>query len=228
MTESSKKNETENKADPEKNVKFEFSVMENGGKNSYVVTVSWCNRRLADDVVRASMVTYCVKELGGQLSENSVSVLSDETIEKIRLIGTRADADALASALMVKAPTADTSRGTVKIFNDLVTKVGEKVKTNGECDHEKIFDTYVKKASDSVKETARKILDTISWPGAYRPAPEGWSALFKKNVSAFSEGARSTEMLKAIENENLTAQVRMVKTIRILHNSAVQDVSYRD
>lgn len=159
MTESSKKNETENKADPEKNVKFEFSVMENGGKNSYVVTVSWCNRRLADDVVRASMVTYCVKELGGQLSENSVSVLSDETIEKIRLIGTRADADALASALMVKAPTADTSRGTVKIFNDLVTKVGEKVKTNGECDHEKIFDTYVKKASDSVKETARKILD---------------------------------------------------------------------
>ena len=141
------------------------------------------------------------------LIHKSTSVLSDAGIAEATRIGIAADARSLAKACGIQCGAVSTLESARKAWNAGIAHLKKCVKDNGAYNPRRILDAYCDAASAELKvmvndlaETARKCLRTN--------APKAWSALLGKEVPAFHEGDRSSEMLKVLRTGEVKAEVK--------------------
>lgn len=141
------------------------------------------------------------------LVHKTVSVLSDAGIAEVTRIGIAADARALAKACGIQCGDCSTLESTRKAWNKCVEHLKKCVKENGTYNPRKVLDAYCDAACDELKvmvndlaDAARKYFKTN--------APKAWSALLGKEVPAFHEGDRSSEMMKVLRSGKIKAEIK--------------------
>lgn len=135
------------------------------------------------------------------------SVLSDAGIAEVTRIGIAADARSLAKACGIQCGDCSTLESARKAWNAGVTHLKKCVKDNGAYNPKKILDSYCDAAAEELKvmvndlaECARKHFRTT--------APKAWSALLGKEVPAFHEGDRSSEMMKILRSGKIKSEIK--------------------
>ena len=135
------------------------------------------------------------------------SVLSDAGIAEATRIGIAADARSLAKGMGIQCGDCSTLESARKAWNACVGHLRKCVKDNGAFNPKKTLDAYCDAASAELKvmvndlaECARKHFRTT--------APKAWSALLGKEVPAFHEGDRSSEMMKILRSGKVKAEVK--------------------
>lgn len=168
---------------------------------------------IAGKFLGAARVGYDVRSKVDEDNGNTVvlvhkvtSVLSDSGIAEVTRIGIAADARSLAKACGIQCGDCSTLGAARKAWNKGVEHLKKCVKENGAYNPKKVLDSYCDAASDELKvmvndlaECARKHL---------RTAPKAWSALLGKEVPAFHEGDRSSEMMKVLRAGKIKAEVK--------------------
>ena len=141
------------------------------------------------------------------LVHKTVSVLSDAGIAEATRIGIAADARAFAKACGIQCGDCSSLESARKSWNAGITHLRKCVKDNGAYNPKKVLDAYCDAASAELKvmvndlaECARKHFRTT--------APKAWSALLGKEVPAFHEGDRSSEMMKILRSGKVKAEVK--------------------
>ena len=141
------------------------------------------------------------------LTHKTVSVLSDSGIAEVTRIGIAADARALARACGIQCGDCSTLESARKSWNSGITHLRKCVKDNGAYNPKKTLDAYCDAAADELKvmvndlaECARKHFRT--------DAPKAWSALLGKEVPAFHEGDRSSEMMKVLRSGKIKSEIK--------------------
>lgn len=141
------------------------------------------------------------------LVHKTASVLSDSGIAEATRIGIAADARAFAKACGIQCGDCSTLESARKAWNAGITHLKKCVKDNGAYNPKKVLDAYCDAASAELKvmvndlaECARKHFRTT--------APKAWSALLGKEVPAFHEGDRSSEMMKVLRAGKIKAEVK--------------------
>lgn len=135
------------------------------------------------------------------------SVLSDAGIAEATRIGIAADSRALAKGMGIQCGDCSSLESARKAWNACVGHLRKCVKDNGAYNPKKVLDSYCDAASAELKvmvndlaECARKHFKTN--------APKAWSALLGKEVPAFHEGDRSSEMMKVLRTGKVKAEVK--------------------
>ena len=135
------------------------------------------------------------------------SVLSDSGIAEATRVGIAADARALAKACGIQCGDCSTLESARKSWNAGIAHVKKCVKDNGAYNPKKVLDAYCDAASTELKvmvndlaECARKHFRTS--------APKAWSALLGKEVPAFHEGDRSSEMMKVLRSGKIKSEIK--------------------
>lgn len=141
------------------------------------------------------------------LVHKTVSVLTDAGITEVTRIGIAADARALAKACGIQCGDCSSLESARKAWNAGVAHLRKCVKDNGAYNPKKTLDAYCDAASDELKvmvndlaDTARKYFRTS--------APKAWSALLNKEVPAFHEGDRSSEMMKVLRSGKIKSEIK--------------------
>lgn len=135
------------------------------------------------------------------------SVLSDAGIKEATRIGIAADARAFAKACGIQCGDCSSLESARKAWNAGVEHLKKCVKDNGAYNPKKVLDAYCDAASAELKvmvndlaECARKHFRTT--------APKAWSALLGKEVPAFHEGDRSSEMMKVLRTGKIKSEIK--------------------
>lgn len=135
------------------------------------------------------------------------SVLSDAGIKEVTRIGIAADARSLAKGMGIQCGDCSSLESARKAWNTCVGHLKKCVKDNGAYNPKKTLDSYCDAAAEELKvmvndlaECARKHFRTT--------APKAWSALLGKEVPAFHEGDRSSEMMKILRSGKVKAEVK--------------------
>lgn len=135
------------------------------------------------------------------------SVLSDSGIAEATRIGIAADARALAKACGIQCGDCSSLESARKAWNKGVEHLKRCVKDNGAYNPKKVLDAYCDAAAEELKvmvndlaECARKHFRTT--------APKAWSALLGKEVPAFHEGDRSSEMMKVLRAGKVKSEIK--------------------
>ena len=135
------------------------------------------------------------------------SVLSDAGITEVTRIGIAADARALAKACGIQCGDCSSLESARKAWGKCVEHLRKCVKDNGAYNPKKVLDAYCDSASEELKvmvndlaDTARKYFRTS--------APKAWSALLNKEVPAFHEGDRSSEMMKVLRSGKIKSEIK--------------------
>lgn len=135
------------------------------------------------------------------------SVLSDSGIAEATRIGIAADARALAKACGIQCGDCSSLESARKAWGKGVEHLRKCVKDNGAYNPKKVLDSYCDAAAEELKvmvndlaECARKHFKTN--------APKAWSALLGKEVPAFHEGDRSSEMMKVLRSGKVKSEVK--------------------
>ena len=135
------------------------------------------------------------------------SVLSPAGIAEATRIGIAADARAFAKACNIQCGDCSSLESARKAWNKGIEHLKKCVKDNGAYNPKKVLDAYCDAASVELKvmvndlaECARKHFKTN--------APKAWSALLGKEVPAFHEGDRSSEMMKVLRTGKIKAEVK--------------------
>lgn len=135
------------------------------------------------------------------------SVLSNAGISEVTRIGISADARALAKACGIQCGNCSTLESARKAWNKCVEHLKKCVKDNGAYNPKKVLDAYCDAAGEELKvmvndlaDAARKHLRTT--------APKAWSALLGKDVPAFHEGDRSSEMMKVLRSGKIKSEIK--------------------
>lgn len=169
---------------------------------------------IAGKFLNASRIGYDVRskvdEGDGKtivLTHRTTSVLSDAGIAEATRIGIAADARALAKGMGTQCGDCSTLESARKAWNAGVTHLRKCVKDNGAYNPKKVLDAYCDAASAELKvmvndlaECARKHFRTT--------APKAWSALLGKEVPAFHEGDRSSEMMKILRSGKIKSEIK--------------------
>lgn len=141
------------------------------------------------------------------LTHRTTSVLSDSGIAEVTRIGIAADARALAKACGIQCGDCSTLESARKAWNAGIAHLRKCVKDNGAYNPKKVLDAYCDRAADELKvmvndlaECARKHFRTT--------APKAWSALLGKEVPAFHEGDRSSEMMKILRSGKIKSEIK--------------------
>lgn len=141
------------------------------------------------------------------LVHKTTSVLSDAGIKESTRIGIAADARALAKACGIQCGDCSTLESARKAWNAGIAHIKKCVKDNGAYNPKKVLDAYCDNASEELKvmvndlaECARKHFKTN--------APKAWSALLGKEVPAFHEGDRSSEMMKVLRSGKIKSEIK--------------------
>lgn len=141
------------------------------------------------------------------LTHKTTSVLSDAGIAEATRIGIAADARAFAKACNIQCGDCSTLESARKAWSKGVEHLRKCVKENGSYNPKKVLDSYCDAAAEELKvmvndlaECARKHFKTN--------APKAWSALLGKEVPAFHEGDRSSEMMKVLRSGKVKAEVK--------------------
>lgn len=169
---------------------------------------------VASKFIGASRIGYDVRsrvdEGDGKtviLVHKTVSVLSDAGIAEATRIGIAADARAFAKACNIQCGDCSTLESARKAWNKGVEHLKKCVKDNGAFNPKKTLDAYCDAAQAELKvmvndlaECARKHFKTN--------APKAWSALLGKEVPAFHEGDRSSEMMKVLRTGKIKSEIK--------------------
>ena len=135
------------------------------------------------------------------------SVLSDAGIAEATRIGIAADARALSKACGIQCGDCSTLESARKSWNAGVTHLRKCVKDNGAYNPKKVLDAYCNAAADELKVMVNDLADAAR-KNFRTNAPKAWSALLNKEVPAFHEGDRSSEMMKILRSGKVKAEVK--------------------
>lgn len=141
------------------------------------------------------------------LTHKTVSVLSDSGITEVTRIGIAADARALSKACGIQCGDCSTLESARKAWNAGIAHLRKCVKDNGAYNPKKVLDAYCDAASAELKVMVNDLADAAR--KHFRTnAPKAWSALFGKEVPAFHEGDRSSEMLKVLRTGKVKSEIK--------------------
>ena len=135
------------------------------------------------------------------------SVLSDAGIAEATRIGIAADARALSKACGIQCGDCSTLESARKSWNSGITHLRKCVKDNGAYNPKKVLDAYCNAAAEELKVMVNDLADAAR-KNFRTNAPKAWSALLNKEVPAFHEGDRSSEMMKVLRSGKVKAEVK--------------------
>lgn len=141
------------------------------------------------------------------LTHKTVSVLSDAGIKEVTRIGIAADARALSKAMGIQCGDCSSLESARKAWNSAVTHLRKCVKDNGAYNPRKVLDAYCDAACEELKVMVNDLAD-VARKNFRATAPKAWSALLGKEVPAFHEGDRSSEMMKVLRVGKIKAEVK--------------------
>lgn len=141
------------------------------------------------------------------LTHKVTSVLSDSGIAEVTRIGIAADARALSKACGIQCGDCSTLESARKAWNAGIAHLKKCVKDNGAYNPKKVLDSYCDRASDELKVMVNDLADAAR--KHFRTnAPKAWSALLGKEVPAFHEGDKSSEMMKVLRTGKVKAEIK--------------------
>lgn len=162
----------------------------------------------------AAQVGYDVRSKVDEGNGNTVilvhkvtSVLSDAGIKEVTRIGIAADARAFAKACGIQCGDCSSLESARKAWNKGVEHLKKCVKENGAYNPKKVLDSYCDAASAELKVMVNDLADAAR-KHFKTTAPKAWSALLGKEVPAFHEGDRSSEMMKVLRSGKVKAEVK--------------------
>ncbi len=141
------------------------------------------------------------------LTHRTTSVLSDAGIKEVTRIGIAADARALAKACGIQCGDCSTLESARKSWNAGIAHLRKCVKDNGAYNPKKTLDAYCDKAADELKVMVNDLADAAR-KNFRTNAPKAWSALLGKEVPAFHEGDRSSEMMKVLRTGKIKSEIK--------------------
>lgn len=141
------------------------------------------------------------------LVHKTTSVLSDAGITEVTRIGIAADARALAKACGIQCGDCSSLESARKAWGKCVEHLKKCVKDNGAYNPKKTLDAYCNAASDELKVMVNDLADTAR-THFKATAPKAWSALLGKEVPAFHEGDRSSEMMKVLRSGKIKSEIK--------------------
>lgn len=141
------------------------------------------------------------------LVHKTTSVLSDAGIKESTRIGIAADARALAKACGIQCGDCSTLESARKAWNAGIAHIKKCVKDNGAYNPKKVLDAYCDNASEELKVMVNDLADTAR-KHFKTNAPKAWSALLGKEVPAFHEGDRSSEMMKVLRSGKIKSEIK--------------------
>ena len=141
------------------------------------------------------------------LTHKVTSVLSDSGITEVTRIGIAADARALAKACGIQCGDCSTLESARKAWNAGIAHLRKCVKDNGAYNPKKVLDAYCDRAADELKVMVNDLADAAR-KNFRTNAPKAWSALLGKEVPAFHEGDRSSEMMKVLRTGKVKAEIK--------------------
>lgn len=141
------------------------------------------------------------------LIHKTVSVLSDDGLTEATRVGIAADARSLSKACGIQCGDCSTLESARKAWNAGITHIRKCVKDNGAYNPRKVLDLYCNAASEELKVMINDLADVAR--ANYRAnAPKAWSALLGKEVPAFHEGDRSSEMMKVLRAGKIKSEIK--------------------
>ena len=135
------------------------------------------------------------------------SVLSDAGIAEVVRLGIAADARALAKACGIQCGDCSSLESARKAWNAGVGHIRKCVKDNGAYNPKKVLDAYCDAAAAELKVMVNDLADAAR-QHFRTTAPKAWSALLGKEVPAFHEGDRSSEMMKVLRAGKIKSEVK--------------------
>lgn len=141
------------------------------------------------------------------LVHKTTSVLSDAGIAEATRIGIAADSRALAKACGIQCGDCSSLESARKAWNAGVAHIRKCVKDNGAYNPKKVLDAYCDAASAELKVMVNDLADTAR-KHFRTSAPKAWSALLGKEVPAFHEGDRSSEMMKVLRSGKIKSEIK--------------------
>lgn len=135
------------------------------------------------------------------------SVLSDAGIAEVTRIGIAADARALAKACGIQCGDCSSLESARKAWNKGVEHLKRCVKDNGAYNPKKVLDSYCDNAAAELKVMVNDLADAAR-KHFKKDAPKAWSALLGKEVPAFHEGDRSSEMMKVLRSGKIRSEIK--------------------
>lgn len=141
------------------------------------------------------------------LVHKTTSVLSDAGIKESTRIGIAADARALAKACGIQCGDCSTLESARKAWNAGIAHIKKCVKDNGAYNPKKVLDAYCDAAAEELKVMVNDLADTAR-KHFRTTAPKAWSALLGKEVPAFHEGDRSSEMMKVLRSGKIKSEIK--------------------
>ena len=134
-------------------------------------------------------------------------VLTDAGIAEVVRLGIAADARALAKACGIQCGDCSSLESARKAWNSGIAHVRKCVKDNGAYNPRKVLDAYCDASSEELKVMVNDLADAAR-KHFKTSAPKAWSALLNKEVPAFHEGDRSSEMMKLLRAGKVKAEVK--------------------
>jgi len=141
------------------------------------------------------------------LVHKTTSVLTDAGIAEVVRLGIAADARALAKACGIQCGDCSSLESARKAWNSGIAHVRKCVKDNGAYNPKKVLDAYCDNAAAELKVMVNDLADAAR-QHFKATAPKAWSALLNKEVPAFHEGDRSSEMMKVLRAGKIKAEVK--------------------
>ena len=169
---------------------------------------------IAGKFIGASRIGYDVRskvdEGDGKtiiLVHKTTSVLTDSGIAEATRIGIAADARALAKACGIQCGDCSSLESARKAWNSGVGHIRKCVKDNGAYNPKKVLDAYCNAAAEELKVMVNDLADAAR-SHFKTSAPKAWSALLNKEVPAFHEGDRSSEMMKVLRSGKIKSEIK--------------------
>ena len=141
------------------------------------------------------------------LTHKVTSVLSDSGIAEATRIGIAADSRALAKACGIQCGDCSTLESARKAWSKGVEHLKKCVKENGTYNPKKVLDSYCDAAAKELKVMVNDLADAAR-KNFRTNAPKAWSSLLGKEVPAFHEGDRSSEMMKVLRAGKIKSEVK--------------------
>lgn len=169
---------------------------------------------IAGKLIGASRIGYDVRSAVDEgdgktvvLTHRTVSVLSDAGIAEVTRIGIAADARALAKACGIQCGDCRTLESARKAWNACVEHLKRCIRDNGAYNPKKVLDAYCDSAAEELKVMVNDLADSVR-RNFRTKAPKAWSALLGREVPAFHEGDRSSEMMKVLRTGKIRSEVK--------------------
>ena len=141
------------------------------------------------------------------LVHKTTSVLSDAGIAEATRIGIAADSRALAKGMGIQCGDCSSLESARKAWNACVGHLRKCVKDNGAYNPKKVLDAYCNAAAEELKVMVNDLADAAR-KNFRTDAPKAWSALLNKEVPAFHEGDRSSEMMKVLRSGKIKSEIK--------------------